>query len=246
MITEQHIKQLNTLVQGSIKEYKTKRGISKLTLVAMGYGITTGKLAITKSQSTWQYSFRQISPLLEYISRRQIRLKGVSVVTPGTIGLDIPMDKDLFSGRDPRPVLDTGTSTEHIDEFVANLPQDMPELGYKPKWGKFTKNEVYENAWNAPILAMLYFAVYGEYPMLSELIEKLKTVEFPFKSQINFSLGKPGKQNKYWSEEQWTQARRDFSNGLPAIKRDFVSDEVKEQVHVSKVAQINDEETFDV
>lgn len=202
---EQYRHELREKVRELLIDFRDNGTTTELHLLLLGFS-RTGKQALSKSTGTWTYSFTNIPGGLEYLCRynalfkRDFRPMNAEGIGLARAKMDVGTNLSYSSG-----------DSEHIREFVDTLPQ-WPELGYKPRWGKWLKNETVENTWNAAPLAVLYELVYGKPVHIMNLVNVLKTKEFQPTCQINLCTGDPGPKNKLFSVE----SRKDIIEALVA------------------------------
>lgn len=194
-------------VQNKVTAIIKKQPLDELTFLLLGFS-KTGSQNIAKSKATWQYSYQNIPGGLEYIARYKALFKTYEATDPEKVGLQRGKKIQLNA-----PLSQSHGCVLHLDEFVRQLPQ-WPELGYKPRWGKWNTKAELSNSWNGAVLAVLYELKYGKQPHFKGLLEALKSKPFTPTCQFNLCLGEPGPSHDLLTPEAREIQIENFSKGI--------------------------------
>lgn len=209
---EQYRELLSEAVRNELRAFAEGKP-TELRLALLGFS-KNGKQKISKVEDTWQYSWQNTPGGIEYILRYNAQFNPklkYAVFNPIT-QLNL---KRTTKGMSVKTMSWSYGDTENIADFVRELPE-WPELGYKPRWGKWVKNEVTDNTWNAAVLAVLYELIYDTPVHLVNLIDALKGKPFTPTCQFNLSMGLPGPKHPLLTEESRKQMIDDLVDGKVA------------------------------
>lgn len=201
--------QLYHAVQQKLLDFKNKVNLTELNFILLGFS-KAGKQRLPKSQDTWEYSYQNIPGGLEFVARYAAINQEPRTPDPRKLGIDLGSTLELGQG-----LSHTVGCTKHIQEFARNVP-NWPELGFKPKWGKWKFSKEVSNTWNVAALSVLYTLEYGEEPHFTALHNTFKDIPYTRTCQINLCLGSPGVKNTVLSQGQREQLIQDLREGRPA------------------------------